>query len=255
MRDSKSAIGHVWSVVTGIPSRAHVLIEADICWRLDGASSWLLTPAAICVTGARQIVRNLPDVIDEVATIASNYRSGYRALVTEGTGSPSLFPMAQSRYSNVWPDGINDVRLIPGSGMATVRGATNFIPIATLVSNFHGRLETRRDMVSDNLHGYAVPVDTRLMTVNFTRYADAGDNIPLAQLQSDLSSATDLRSVKAANEEEFVLPSPKEALAAGLNLLHWCASERSPAPESYAGGSLSRGYNFNGGSLRRGVSL
>jgi hypothetical protein len=220
-------------------------MEADVCWRLDGSSDWILTPCAICVTGAKQMMKSLPEVIDEVATNAANYRSGYRAIIIEGTGSPSLYQMAISRYSETWPDGITDARLMAGSGLNTARGSVSIIPINTLVSNFHGKLETRKDFVTESIQGYAAPVDTRLMTVNFSRYKDSGDNIPLAQLQSDLSSATDLRAIKAAPEEEFVLPSPKEALAACLNLLFWQASERCPYPNVYRG-PLKRGPLIRG---------
>lgn len=258
----KIAKGRIVSIVSGPPSRPHVIIDADIIWRLPrGADSWVMTPSVIMPIAARAKLAPPVAVIDEVATRVKELaygetRGDYLGCVIEESNSPGMTVAAISKYGSLFKDSIYPVRLVNGTGVDRASGLAMQVPVNSLSSFFHSSMEMRGpEYLVDTALDAKAPADVSLFNLTFDKYCeDGGDVMPLTQLKAALSAAEALRSDGKADGDEFGIPTPREALAAAIMLAAKMAHERPPA--SYTG-ALTRdgahGYGI-GGSLRRGVS-
>jgi hypothetical protein len=241
--------GRITVIVAGAPSKLHVALDAVVHWRLPSSNSWTMKPALILPKSVRAQLAPPMVIIDEaVGRERNGARSGYSSLVIETTACPSMAATALSNHPSVFSEGINDVRLIAGSGEPRQDGATTLIPVVRLCGEFHEAIETRGpDFMTAEAGGRPAPSDLRMTGISFSAYEEGERILDLSSVKSALAAAADLRAPRVDGDAEEVISTPRHAVAAALMLTLWAAQNRAPYAAMASSPWQSRG------ALRRNV--
>ncbi|MEI7601725.1 MAG: hypothetical protein WCJ41_20715 [Aestuariivirga sp.] len=229
--------GVIHSFVTGSRGRPQLALEAKAYWAEPEGKDWLSTPVALLPTRVLQLPGPVIIGLDVVAGLAMQTKEDdlYRLLVVESTASPGAADAARSRHADAW-DYVRDARVVAGALVDTWQGSVTKIGADRLAGLFHEVVEVRGPAYLTSARGVPVALDSRLTAVQFTRYVEAKDTLPIASLKSALASATDIRNTPRAGEE-VLLATPAEAIGAALMLAVWALHNNPPPAELKPGQS------------------
>lgn len=229
--------GIIHSFVTGSRGRPQIILEAQAAWAEPEGKAWLCTPVALLPTRVMQVPGSAVFGLDVVAGLAMQAKADdvYRVLVVESTASPGVPDAARSRHADAW-DYVRDARIVAGALADTWQGSVTRIGAERLAGFFHEVVEVRGPAFLISAQGVPIALDSRLTAVQFTRYMEAKDTLPIASVKSALASATDIRNTPRAGEE-VLLATPAEAIGAALMLAVWALHNNPPPAELKPGKS------------------